>query len=556
MNMRMKAKKISDRSAVAYIRVSTKRQDVEGYSPESQRAAIEAYAKKEGLDIREVFEETKSGFNNLEARARYYAMLAFIGEKKICHVIYKFADRVARNLPDFVKLESLGVHMHNLERGKSFNPSDPDDYQATADEERRIVSAKEESARTRKKVKDAVRLMVKKGDYPGAVPPLGYRRNPLVKIGIKKRAGQVEIDPVAGPLVKKMFLLYRTGEYDYRSLAKKMYDLGLRSRKNYFVNHARIAASLILPFYIGRFRWGGETSPMDASYEPLISKELFEECENVRTERSQHASRGGRVFKYQGLRCALCGCTIVGEERHKTLIKSGRAASYVYYHCNGAKGKCGLGWFKEEELDRYFSLAFGHFQELTMTPDIYDHARRKLEEDYQSSQASSREELDGQRRELANIEARGRVLNEHLLSGAVQPDAYQELRDGLAQRRAECEARIAELEAAEENFVDFACQSLKLVSDFKISYLQGNTNIRRRLNTLLFKTISLEPKRAAGRNVENSQCLKIVYNEPFSTLFEEYKTWFLEQEEMAEEYFGDEKNEWRGRRDSNSRPPA
>jgi hypothetical protein len=144
--MRMKTKKISDRSAVCYVRVSTKKQSDQGYSPESQRAAIEAYARAQGLDIKRWFEETKSSFNNLQARTAYYAMLVFIEENKISNVIYKFADRIARNLPDFIKLEELGVHLHNLERGHSFNPNEHADYQATAEERGALLRRRKSQA--------------------------------------------------------------------------------------------------------------------------------------------------------------------------------------------------------------------------------------------------------------------------------------------------------------------------------------------------------------------------------------------------------------------------
>ncbi|MCX6567038.1 MAG: recombinase family protein [Candidatus Aminicenantes bacterium] len=537
--------KKSNDQAVAYVRVSTKRQDEEGYSPESQHEAITAYAKKGGLTIRRWFEEAASGYK-LNARTEYYQMLSFVMKEKISHVIYKFADRVARNLPDFVALEKLGVHLHNLERGKSFNPSDPDDYQETADEERRIISAKEETARSRKRMMDSVRLMVTKGDYPGAIPPLGYWRNPLKKIGKRKRAGQIEIDKVRGPLIKKMFQLYSTGDYDYRFLAKKMYALGLRSRRDNFVNHSRIEDYLSNPFYCGCFNWEGKLSSSNESYAPLLTKELWEEVQNIKAERSRqtrtnYAGNICKSFKYHGLKCSLCGCAIVGEERHKTLRKSGKVVSYVYYHCCQAKGKCALDWFKEEELDRYFGYAFGDLEELTLTPDIYEKARKKLEEDYNDNRTLAQEELAAQRKELAKIDSQSQTLNRHLISGTIQPDAYSEMRDSLSSQKADVESRIAELEQAEEVFVDFACESLKLITDFKIKYLSGNQNFRKKLNTLLFKTISLTPKREPSKKGINLRCLQLEWNEPFATLFENYKKWFLKQEELEEEYFRQEK---------------
>ena len=61
------------------------------------------------------------------------------------------------------------------------------------------------------------------------------------------------------------------------------------------------------------------------------------------------------------------------------------------------------------------------------------------------------------------------------------------------------------------------------------------------MNSLLFKTISLTPKREPGKKGINSRCLHLEWNEPFATLFENYKDWFLKQEKLEEEYSRQEK---------------
>jgi hypothetical protein len=64
---------------------------------------------------------------------------------------------------------------------------------------------------------------------------------------------------------------------------------------------------------------------------------------------------------------------------------------------------------------------------------------------------------------------------------------------------------------------------------------------RKNLNTLLFKTISLTPKRGPGDKGTNVMCLHLEWNEPFATLFENYKKWSLEQEDLEEAYFKQKK---------------
>ena len=118
------------------------------------------------------------------------------------------------------------------------------------------------------------------------------------------------------------------------------------------------------------------------------------------------------MIKYgKTLKCSLCGCSIVGEERHKKLKRSGKDVSYVYYHCCQAKGKCDLGWFDEQEIDRYFDWAFSALEELTITPDIYEKARKKLDEDYRVILEQSQGELLALTKERSQLEAKGNTLN-------------------------------------------------------------------------------------------------------------------------------------------------
>src|SRR4030042_4224738 len=116
----------------------------------------------------------------------------------------------------------------------------------------------------------------------------------------------------------------------------------------------------------------------------------------------------------------------------------------------------------------------------------------------------------------------------------IRPDEFREMKDSLNLRKQEVETRISDLQRERENYVDFACDTLKLITDFKIKYLQGNAYLRKKLNSLLFKTISLSPRQQPGVMGERADCLYIEWNEPFATLFQNYKKWFLEPHKLEE----------------------
>lgn len=83
------------RQAVAYYRVSTKRQEESGLGLEAQKKAVFYYAKAIGLEIAQEFTETESGNNS--KRPKLKAALRQCRKNSALLVIAKL-DRLARNV--------------------------------------------------------------------------------------------------------------------------------------------------------------------------------------------------------------------------------------------------------------------------------------------------------------------------------------------------------------------------------------------------------------------------------------------------------------------------
>src|SRR6202166_2087199 len=85
--------------AVAYLRVSTQRQQRSGLGIEAQRAAIERFASAESLTIAAEFIEFESGkgADALERRPQLAAALAVAKASKCCVFVAKL-DRLSRDV--------------------------------------------------------------------------------------------------------------------------------------------------------------------------------------------------------------------------------------------------------------------------------------------------------------------------------------------------------------------------------------------------------------------------------------------------------------------------
>jgi site-specific DNA recombinase len=108
--------------AVAYVRVSSKRQVEEGVSLEAQVAAVKQYASLRGLTLAEgdiFIEQAVTAANDLFSRKEGQKMRRLIYGDGVKHVITPKMDRIFRDVQDLLstidEMERIGVGIHFLE---------------------------------------------------------------------------------------------------------------------------------------------------------------------------------------------------------------------------------------------------------------------------------------------------------------------------------------------------------------------------------------------------------------------------------------------------------
>ena len=133
--------------AVAYLRVSTQRQQRSGLGIEAQRAAIERFAASEGLTIiSEYMEaETGKGADALDRRPQLAAALAAARAAK-CFVIVSKLDRLSRDVAFVAGLMAQRVPFIVAELGRDADPFMLHLFAALAEKERRLISERTRAA--------------------------------------------------------------------------------------------------------------------------------------------------------------------------------------------------------------------------------------------------------------------------------------------------------------------------------------------------------------------------------------------------------------------------
>ena len=201
--------------AVAYLRVSTQRQQRSGLGIEAQRAAIERFAAIEGLTIisEYVEAETVKGADALDRRPQLAAALAAAKLAK-CAVLVSKLDRLSRDVAFVSGLMAQRVPFIVAELGRDADPFMLHLFAALAEKERRLISERTRAALQAKKAAGA---------------KLGNLAN-LVKAGSTGRAMQVQnADRFAAGVVPLLKALRESGATSLADIAKRLNARGVRA---------------------------------------------------------------------------------------------------------------------------------------------------------------------------------------------------------------------------------------------------------------------------------------------------------------------------------------
>ena len=323
--------------AVAYARVSSKKQEDTGFSIPAQIELFKQYEEKAGIKIVKFFVENKTG--GKVGRKVYNEMLAYIKQKNIKDVLVEKTDRIYRNFKDYVVLydltQNFDLIIHLVKERVLLSKN------STSHEKLvhgfKVLLAKNYLDNLREEVMKGREEKIREGGYPHKAP-VGYY-NDTNKETKKK---EIYVDPEKSVFIKKLFELYASGAYSVDELRKKLYNEGFNHKGKPY-SKPRLLFVLKDVFYIGKMKIKGVV--YDGKHTPIIDIETFNRVQRMF---NQSKARSHDVeFAYTGLiTCGYCGCQLTAE------LKKGK---YIYYHCTGKRGgNCKSDLIREEKLDEVF----------------------------------------------------------------------------------------------------------------------------------------------------------------------------------------------------------
>jgi len=324
-----------------YIRVSTEDQVREGFSLPEQEKRLRAMCEYKGYEIYDVYEERGISAKTGNYRPEFERLLQDIKDKKCNTIVVLKLDRLTRSVFDWEKI------IRFLEENDAYLDCANDDINTTNANGKmisRILTSvsQNEIERTSERTKIGLAGAIASGHIPHKAP-FGYKR--VDKILVPDESTKDDII--------KIFNLYHEGN-SYQTISNIYNKEKVMGKTNW--KDSTILKILSNEIYKGDFVHGKRTNNptyYENVVEPLISKELWEECQVQKRRNSRNYKRDKDYLFLQKLKCPKCQRILGGNATRK---KNGNV--YYYYQCHDCKIT-----IKEKDIEKEFNNFIEDIQE-------------------------------------------------------------------------------------------------------------------------------------------------------------------------------------------------
>ena len=324
-----------------YIRVSTEDQAREGFSLPEQEKRLRAMCEYKGYEIYKVYKDAGISAKTGNSRPGFEELLQDIRDKKCNTIVVLKLDRLTRSVFDWEKI------IRFLEENDAYLDCANDDINTTNANGKmisRILTSvsQNEIERTSERTKFGMVGAIKEGHIPHKAP-----------FGYKHENKKLIPDEATKDQVIRIFNLYYQGN-SYQTISNLYNKEKVFGKTNW--KDSTILKIIENPIYKGDFIHGKRTKNptyYEDVVEPIISKELWEECQVQKKKNSRNYKRNEDYLFLQKLICPHCNRILAGKATRK---KNG--SIYYYYYCHDCKLN-----IKETDIEKEFDNFIEDIQE-------------------------------------------------------------------------------------------------------------------------------------------------------------------------------------------------
>lgn len=459
-------------NAVILARVSSKAQEDEGYSLDSQVKLLSGYCQTKGLEVVKVFKIAETA-SKQQSRKVFNELLQYISKNDICHLAVEKTDRFTRNMRDAVAIDDWldqdeNRRLHAVKENLLLHRNAKSDVKFMWNIH--LSVAKKYTDNLREEAMKGWAEKLAQGWLP-SVPPPGY-------ITVTRNGKRIHVlNKATMGAMRKVFRVYLEPNHSILTITEFMKDSGIVTRKGRPYSKSHVHKLLSNPFYIGINRFDGKDYP--GAQEPLISKELFDAVQKkLHNKQPMLRARHNPILKNM-IRCQNCGA-VVTWERHK---------ERYYGACQRKQATCkGLKFLRE---DRAEELVVETLRKLICpSQEIIKWTSDAIRAESQSDTQYYEQSIALINSKLGRIDLMDETLYDDKLAGDISKERYEAKHAQLMTEKTNLLDQLDKLESSQKADFEGGLTILELSQKAADMYAEKVPEQKRVIITELFENLT------------------------------------------------------------------
>ncbi len=466
----------SKASTVILARVSSKSQEDEGYSLDSQLKLLQGYCQTNSLKVVKVYNIAETASKE-QSRKVFSDLLAYIEKNNVYNLAVEKTDRLTRNLRDAVAIDDWlqgdkDRMLHAVKENIKLHRESRSDVKFMWNIH--LAVAKKYTDNLREEAMKGWTEKLAQGWMPSR-PPMGY----MTAIQNGKRIHVP--DPRFKKYIAEAFELYlRPGE-SVESLVAYFAQAGVLTERGSPPQGTSVHRMLRNPYYMGIIQFDGETYP--GAHEPLTTKQVFK-----RVQQKLSAGLPVKRLKHDILLKGIITCGYCAR-----LVTWEKQKGIYYGACQRSTDDCKLNKYLREDLA--IDMLATKLGELVHPKQAYiDWLIRHLETRFADAASMAEEHKQSIKTRITRLQKMDEMLYDDKLAGEITKERYETKHADIAKQLEDLkdELLVADTEIEDQN--QKSIDILRLMQSAKGEFLSQNlTNDQKRaILTELFSDIILK----------------------------------------------------------------
>ncbi|GAB3051657.1 recombinase family protein [Virgibacillus ainsalahensis] len=497
---------MSKTKAALYARVSTEEQATEGYSIQAQIEEVEAYAKKNNMEIVTRYVDEGVSAKNISGRPEMKRLLKDMKNNKFNTVIVYKIDRISRKSKDALEIaercEQANISLISLK--ENFDIATPIGKMIF-----QIMSNFSEFERN--SIIDRAKMgMIQRAKQ-------GYFNGGRV-FGYESVNKELVVNEEEAHVIRLIFD-YAEQDLGYKAIVTRINAMGYKTKRGYDFSINTIKSILDNPLYIGEIRFNmyenwsekhrkGKNKNyilVDGKHEAILDQEQWNRVQQIRKKRSVKPAQSNKPYILNGLiRCPECGYGMVSASS-----KGSKGTKYRYYVCglfhNKGSRACSAHSIRADRSEQH---VFDELNRIVSEPYVLKRIIDNVNQKRSNAKTPINDEIKILKSKLNKTEVHINNITDQLMDDPLLATIFKPKLTGLTEEKSNLQNKLESLNSNldECDTAPIDTHALHhLLSDFEKVMREAKPERQKELLRLIIKDIQIskEAPRGVGRHIEN-----------------------------------------------------